>query len=383
MPTLIRLPLAFSAFAVAILPSPLAARQVTFQSGRFVSEDRSVFNGLYATDVRIDALTLGDKTYRAQLGEFVEPADVRIWVDRTGNGDWDLITDEQLARGGEPVALALARDLHHADYESAIDAVQGLSLSHMLITDGSAAVRVDYLLTAGIFDNHPQENDVSPEAIVMGSLGGRRARLTAMIGGNLDEPILAPDSAVIKEESFAGGRTSMEIVLDSEAGAHAISVLGLDNSGDMDVRRGMMTVGYRLEIPPGPPAMFNVIGAALEWQHAPNADVLVADEPEEDAFCSWIGGGGGMASYGGPVASMGSLGSRTPFSGTSGGASSRRRSLATDLGGSNSSTPLVRNSKTSDPTPSPDDDIVPIPVPSTLLAMMAGAVMFRGRRRRA
>ena len=350
---------------LAAIQSAAMATPVPFTTGRFVSEDRDVFNGLFSGDVLIDTLTLGDTTYRAELQEFVEAAAIRVYVDRTGNGSWELLTDEDLAGGAEPVSLALARDLNPADIPTALDAVQGLSISHMLHTTGSAAVRVDVLLTVGIYDDKPTEDDQTPEAIVVGSFRESGPQVTAMIAGHVDEPVFAGRTALLDGNEITAGATGMDILLGNNDTPQGICVLGLDLSGQLGVEEGILAVGYRLEIPAGQTAMFNIFGAAVEGQRALGEDLQVLDEPE--AFGGALGGGGRSLGAGVGAGSHLPRGSRTSFRGSGGGG-----------GGGGGGRPPFEPKDTPDDPEKPQD----VPAPGSLITLLAGGLIRSRRQRR-
>lgn len=283
-----------SLFVVAIGAGTLCAGALastsSFQTGRFLSGDNEVRAGLFGQNVTIDTLTIGDATYRSERSELMHAMTVRVYADTNGDGELDLLTDEAMASGRSLVGLAIARELNAGEFSTALSAMQGLSLGHMLYTDGTTPVRVDVLLAVSTYDDRPLEDDGAPEAIIIGSFSEHQVRVTAITAGNVDDPTFAAKTATLDRSHFESARTGMDMLTHNAEKPFAISMVGLDQSGDLGVEEGVEVLGYRVEIAVGAPAMFNIMGASYEGVGA-----LAREMPELDEEVGFLGGalGGG------------------------------------------------------------------------------------------
>jgi len=340
--------------------TPLAcASEALFETGRFVSGDREVFSGLFLDDVTIDSVTIGSATYRASMEELIEPLTVRVRVDERGDGNFTLLTDEMLRSGDHPVTFAVAMGLKLEDYSTALEAMQGLSLAHMLFTDGSATVQIDVLLIASLYDDRPAENDASPEVIVLGSILEHAVSAAAIIGGNVDEPILARDPVPFSADAFRNATTGVEMVMHQSARPNPIAMVGFDLSHDLGVEEGVRALGYRITIAPGKPAMFNVLGAGAESQRALAQDIPIVPNIEDFLLgdfgaAATSGGGSGVFRVPG-LSEVSQFLARVPldFQGSGGGGG----------GGTNGTTPPP-------PVDPPDDPVIPAPATLPALALL-------------
>lgn len=288
---------ACAAVILAAAPS-LHASEAPFQTGRFVNEGREVFSGTFSNDVLIDALTVGAATYRASMDELIEPLAVRISVDSDGDGVFGLLTDEMLRSGAFPAGLAVALQLDPAKFSTALEAMQGLSLAHMIYTDGTSPVQIDVLLVTSIYDGKPTEDDTEPELIVLGSMSGHAITAAAIIGGNVDDPIFAQEPVDMPADLFKASATGMEMVIRQIAQPQTMTIAGLDLSHDLGVQEGVQTIGYRVTIGKGAPAMIAVLGAGMEAQRVLAQDMPLVPEVDEfllgALFAAGSGAGGSV-----------------------------------------------------------------------------------------
>jgi hypothetical protein len=267
--------------SLLLLASMSHASEAPFQAGRFLSGEQEVYAGLFLDDVKIDTLTLGSATFRASMEELVEPMSVRIAVDRDGDGTFEVLSDEQLRAGNAHAGLAVALGLNPEKFPTALEAMQGLSLGHMIWTDGSAAVQIDVLLISALYDDAPSEDDAVPELIVLGSMSTHGVRAAAIIGGNVDEPILAAEPKTFSPDAFAAGTTSIDIVLHNDEKPNAVAMVGLDLSGDLAVQEGVRALGYRIIIDAGSPAMLNILGSGTDLQRTLAQDLPIVPDIED------------------------------------------------------------------------------------------------------
>lgn len=269
----------------------------TFATARFLSEHGEVFGGSFGSSVLLDTLTIGEATYRSSMDEMIEAASVRVRVDRNGDGRYELLSDDEIMRGDGPVSFAFGRNVDSTSYRTTLDVMRGRDLARLLMSDGRAAVQLDVLLTTEIIDDRPDIEDHAPEAIVLGSFNGQGARLAAIIGGNVDQPILARDPVHIDPATIAAGESGVNIVVAGLDAPIPISIVGLDLFGGLGVRGQQSALGFRLEIPAGSPAFFNVLGTAHAAQQVDRHTDI--DEDHEDAYgFESLGGGGGGGGYG-------------------------------------------------------------------------------------
>lgn len=354
------------ALSLLLAASMSYAGESSFETGRFLSGDREVYSGLFVEDVTIETITIGAATFRASLDELIEPLTVRVRIDRIGNGKFELLSDEMLRSGAFPVGFAVALGLDPDDYSTALDAMQGLSLGHMLFTDGSAAVQIDVLLIASLVDDRPTEDDMTPELVLLGSLGSHGVTAQAIIGGNVDEPIFAKAPTDFTNQAFAIGTTGVDMVTHQMARPLPVAMVGMDLSSDLGVAEETRVYGYRITISPGAPAMFNILGAGMDSQRALAQDLPIVPNIDDfmlGDFGGAFGGAGGGAFRIPGVAETSQFLARVPldFQGTGGGGGG---------GGDNFPPPPP-------PEPPPDPEV---PAPATLPALLL--LFVRGSRRR-
>ncbi len=271
-----------AALAAATNAFAVSERATTapFDTGRFLSVNGEVYAGIFGSSVTVETLTVGEATYRAQLDELIEVASVRIYVSTDQGAEPMLLTDEQLASGEFGVAFGLGREFERTQFATALDVMQGLDLAKMLFTDGSRGVRVDVLLAVPLRDSAPGEFDLSPEALLLGSFANQQVRLGAIIGGNIDQPILAQEPVEVDPNGFLDGRTGVSIVTDVTRDPQPIAIVGLDLSV-LGIGDETAVIGYRLEIGPGAPAMFNLIGVGRDWQRDLATPIATLEEPQD------------------------------------------------------------------------------------------------------
>jgi hypothetical protein len=350
-----------AAILFAVAPATHAS-EAPFLSGRFMSDSHEIFSGVFNDDVVIDTLTLGSATYRASMDELIEPLTVRISIDSNDDGIFGLLTDEMLRSGKYPAGFALALNMDPADYATALDAMQGLSLAHMIYTDGTTAVQIDVLLIVSLYDDRPAEDDATPELVMIGSMNGHDIAAAAIIGGNVDEPIFAREPLAVSAESFDAGVTGVEMVIRQMARPNEMTIVGLDLSHDLGVEEGVQAIGYRVTIGPGKPAMINVLGAGLESQRTLAQDMPIVPDVEEfllGALLSSPSGGGGSVFRVPGVQESVLFNPRVPIDFRGGG----------DGGGSGAAAAPI----------DPEEPV--IPAPATLAAIAVALALNRRRRR--
>jgi len=285
----------------AIAATASAEGPIPYQSGRFLSADREVSRGAFSDSLRIDAITLGHATYRAQRNELVVPSSVRVSIDRDGDGVFEMLSDEELRSGQAPVGFALGRGVNSADVSTSLEVASALDLARLLYSDGTARVRVDILLSVPLYDDREGETDQYPEALLAGAVGDARMDLYAIVGGNIDEPILAPRHVALAGDDVARGRTGVSMLTQRSDAPYAIGMVGVDLSTGFGVEPGLRTIGYRLEVEPGAETAFAVFGAGTAMQLAEADEELLEEEEPAGASAGSLGGGGGggFGSFGG------------------------------------------------------------------------------------
>lgn len=275
-----------------------ASGPIPFESGTFLSDDMEVFQGIFSQSLKLDTLSLGEATFRVDRNELVRPSSIRVYVDVDRDGNYELLSDEQLQAGKSPVGFAFGRDMEISEGSTSIEVASSLDFARMLYTDGTVPVRVDVLLSIPLYDNEGELADNMPEAIVAGSLDINGIALTAIVAGNLDEPITARRTLKINQDSIASGETGIVMLMTRPLIPQRIGIVGADLSEDLGLRPGLTALGYRLEVNPGNEGVFAVLGSADEAQL-----LLGMEEPiieiENLASAGELGGGGGGGSMGG------------------------------------------------------------------------------------
>lgn len=336
------------------------AEDLPFQSGRFIAGDQDVYNGVYDS-VRLDALSIGEGMFRAARQEFIAASAARVYVDATGRGDWRLLTDAELTSGIGPVRLMRQG--------SVLDAFNTRDLSGLLHTDGTVAVRVDILMTTGIYNNRSSTADRTPELVLLGRFGDAPVRVAAMIGGNVNNPVFADRVHEVAASSLRQNDTGIELRHGNES--IPLAAVGFDLGSAFGVPTGVPAIGYRLEIAPGSPSFFTLFGSASP-QQVEETETLVRDESNDRA--NEFGGGGGGAvgdAYGGGVGGgfghngISTLGGAAPVQTYFGG----RNNGGFSHSGGSSSLPRFRFPEFFFPTPPPvepppvDPPVEPEPEP--------------------
>lgn len=270
------------------------AQELPFRAGRFLADDREVFNGTFDRDLRIDSITIGEGMFRATRNELLPASTIRVMVDESGRGNWRVLSERELLSGFGPVRFA-----HGArGGRSVLDAFSARHLDRLFFSDGSVSVRIDLLMTTGLYDSGAGRSDATPEMVIAGNLRGGSARLGAIIGGNVDEPILARRVHTLDTNSLQRAETGISVVLNDQPAS--VGMVGLDLSDAFDVQPGVAAIGYRLELDRGATGFFTLFGSGMADQFVGNEPSLIED-PEEQEFLGATGGGGGGGApvYGG------------------------------------------------------------------------------------
>lgn len=296
--------------AATTLAGGALAQELPFRAGRFLADDREVFNGTFDRDLRIDSLTIGEGMFRATRNELLPASTIRVMVDTTGRGAWRVLSERELMSGFGPVRFA-----HGArTARTALDAFSARHLDRLFFSDGTANVRIDLLMTTGLYDSGAGRSDATPEMVIAGNLRGGNARLGAIIGGNVDEPILARRIHALDTNSLQRAETGISVVLNDQPAS--VGMVGLDLSDAFDVQPGVAAIGYRLELDRGATGFFTMFGSGLAEQLVGNEPSLIED-PEEREFLGATGGGGGGGApvYGGGRGMRQISGANTPGDG--------------------------------------------------------------------
>jgi hypothetical protein len=226
------------------------SRGITLDSVRFALNGQHVLAGVYAGNLTLDALSLGDATFTREESTIHGIAAVRVWVRASADGSstWRLVTDEELVAGAAAVRIASARDLDPPP-TTAIDALSGLSVSSMLLCDGSADVRIDIFFPTGIVDDRPERRDRMPEALLVGPPPSGNVTLAAILAGDIDDPTVAAESVTVDPADLDSGRSGVAILWRGAERATPIAFAGYDLN-DLGASRGG-ALGYRLTVPRG------------------------------------------------------------------------------------------------------------------------------------
>ncbi|MBL9150268.1 MAG: hypothetical protein JNM94_16385 [Phycisphaerae bacterium] len=229
-------------------PSPVQRPGIPVETARFEVDGRMVVHGTFATNVNLDSLTIGEATYSREEGRLHEIVAVRVYaLDADGNAV--PISDEELANGSASAAIIAARDLEPWP-SSAIDTLGGLSVATLLVSRGTASIRIDVLFAAPILDDKPGEVDKNPEAILIGPPPDGSVRLSALIAGDLDDAIEGPVPISVPLESLKAGRSNVDVILGRERpSTEPVAFVGYDID-EFGVSETPI-IGLRLEIPAG------------------------------------------------------------------------------------------------------------------------------------
>ncbi len=264
---------------------------IPLDSARFDCNGERVLRGVFAGNLTIDALSMGEGTFTREESQLHPIATVRVWAQRPGEA-WRLLSDEEIASGRATVRIIAARDFQPAPTTS-LDVLGGLSVATMLINDGREAVRIDALLPLGINDNAVGVPDRTPEVVLVGPPPSGPVTLAAIIAGDIDDPVLAEGAAIVTTQAVDEGRSGVAMIWAGSESATPLAMLGFDLD-DLGVHEGV-ALGFRIEIPPGITLTCKLLGlgeAALS--------TLARADAASDTFGDFgmIGSGGG-GGYGG------------------------------------------------------------------------------------
>ncbi|MDZ4754770.1 MAG: hypothetical protein SGJ11_09765 [Phycisphaerae bacterium] len=275
------------------------------ENARLEHNGMRVAHGVFARNLVLDAVTVGDATFTREENRIHSGVDVRVSIDggeevrdeaRSAVGDpdstgtWRVLGDEEMASGSAPVRIVTARDLHPVP-TTALDTIGGFSISTMLSTDGSSAVRIDVLFPLGVTDNAAGTSDRIPEVLVVGPIPSGAYTLTAILAGDIDDPSLASESAVITAETLDRSRSGVSILWAGGSGASPIAMLGFDLD-DLGAHEGT-AIGYRIKVPAGVSMTCKVFGLGdPSIQPLGNVDELLVNLGDVGGGFGKYGGGG-------------------------------------------------------------------------------------------
>lgn len=334
-------------------PAPVRRLGTPLDNARFDVDGKVVLRGTFASDVKIDSMSLGQVTYSREEGRLHEIVAVRVSrIDENGVA-WP-VSDEELESGTGPCRIIAGRDVSPWP-ASALDTLSGLSVSTLLTADGTADVRVDVLFPGALLDDNPDEEDREPEAILVGPPPSGPITLGGIIAGDLEDPVVAAPMVEVPPEALAAGRSNVSVIYGRD-GAHALPVamVGYDLN-ELSAPEGSI-IGLRIEIPRG--VMFScklIGGGKTETQMLASAELanpLIGALGDGYYTGDPVGG-----AYFGPLQLPPPV--STPFANTS-----------LPGGGGGDGGP-------SDPPETPS----PVPTPATIVAF-AAIVAANGRRRR-
>jgi len=266
--------------------APVRSLGVPLDSARFEIDGKTVLRGIFASDVRLDALSLGEVTYTREAGKLHEIAAVRVSTINA-DGTTRVFSDEELASGSASCRIIAGRDMTALPH-SALDTLGGLSVATMLMNDGSANVRIDVYFPAGVLDDLPGTVDRKPEAILVGPPPTNAVRLGAIVAGDIDDPVIADGVIEVPPEALEAGRSGVAILFGDFAKPRTIAMVGYDLD-ELGVHDGP-ALGFRIEIPRGV-----IMGCKIFGGGESATDVLASASAGEPLLASfgegWIGGG--------------------------------------------------------------------------------------------
>lgn len=293
---------------------------IPFSSGRFFSDAGEAQAGTYSSPVMLDAVTLGEATFRSEANEFISPADVRVYVE-AGADQWRLLTHEEMSEPISPVRYALSRDVGSQSVDSVLSALDGRDLTQLLYTDATSNIRIDVVLAAAVMDDQPGAPDRSPEVMLITSVTNGSARLVPVVAGYVDDPVFAGTTVIADEASTRAGATGMSLVLDGIDAAQPMHIVGFDLSDDFGLDEATSPIGYRIELPARSAGVIAVLGCGRESQVLGLGELVLNDE-DEVAAGTLGGGGGGSGNVGQTISTSaggGYGGASVGFRGSGGG----------------------------------------------------------------
>ena len=218
--------------------------------------------GRFNRAVGVHALRFGDSVFNRDSLEILSPLHVNVWVDEDGDGLFRRLSDRLMRIGNAPVRFVLPDGSVGHLPRTAHDATRFDQLPASLLVDGTAAVRIEFRFHVPVVDNDPGHHDPHPEAVMLFSDPGIRARIQPILGGEPGRPHVGSSVTLLERSRANRFMTDVRLMLKGQSGETPIGLYPLDQSGDLGIRSHERVEGYMVMIEPGDPSLINMVATA-------------------------------------------------------------------------------------------------------------------------
>ena len=218
--------------------------------------------GRFNRAVGVHALRFGDSVFKRDSLEILSALHVNVWADEDGDGRFKRLNDQVMRSGNAPVRFVLPDGSVGHLPKTAHDATRFDRLPASLLVDGTATVRIEFRFHVPVVDNDPGNHDQHPEAVMLFSDPGIKARIQPIIGGEPGRAHVGSCVAQLDRNRADRCMTDVRLMLKGLAGETRIGLYPLDQSGDLGIRSHERIEGYMVMIEPGDPSLINMVGTA-------------------------------------------------------------------------------------------------------------------------
>ena len=210
-------------------------------------------SGSFKSNVSVNALTFGEKTFQLKGEHFHSPIAVKLFAQSNNDSQkFDSVSEAGIGTAQGAFEFAFTEDIQKVSGMTPLDVSKSSSLGRMLVPTGTHTTRTQIFLSIPESDNNSLANDKIPELILMGAIPNGTIKITPILAGNseIQESLYFGRTLDIEPSDMAAGKTGISIVTNSASPQH-MCIVGLDLSGDLHVEAGRTVVGYQLECPAG------------------------------------------------------------------------------------------------------------------------------------
>ena len=370
-------------------------------------------SGSFKSNISVNALTFGEKTFQLNGENFHSPIAVKLLAQSDKDSQkFDSVSEAVIGTAQGAFEFALTKDIQQVSGMTPLDVSKSSGLGRMLVPTGTHTTRTQIFLSIPEIDNNSLANDKIPELILMGAIPNGTIKITPILAGNseIQESLIFGRTLDIEPSDMAAGKTGISIVTNSASPQH-ICIIGLDLSGDLLVEAGRTVVGYQLECPAGSNSGIKLMPvgtqeSAVFASDAPNLEMIalgsmdLVQNPSDTLYAQALPGGlsgagtslsffdaqpDPLADNAGIISQVIAPNFKILQAGENGPLTAPFENMpsANTTALQNYDSPGNNPTTTTTPPPSdvPPPGVVPVPGAITLLGMAAG-FMVRGRNKR-
>lgn len=235
--------------------------------------------GVFKSNVGVNSLTLGEKTFQLNGADFHSPISVKLFAQSDNDSQkFVAVSDSTIGTKQGAFQFALSKDIQQVPGMTSLDVSQSCDLGRMLAPTGTRTTRTQIFLSLPERDNNTLAYDKTPELILMGGVPNGTIKITPILAGNaeIQESLIFGRTLDIEPSDIVAGKTGISILADG-ANPRQVCVVGLDLSGDLGVGAEHTVVGYQLECPAGSNTAIKLIAVGTQ-----ESAVFASDAPSLD-----------------------------------------------------------------------------------------------------